>query len=87
MGKNYLENFVQSTFTSLKSTGVPIEGGTLVVSGDGRYYNKDRQHIAAERRDVRRKFSIGLHVCVAVNAVHAPSLSLFLSSFSFFLQD
>ena len=40
MGKNYLENFVQSTFTSLKSTGVPIEGGTVVVSGDGRYYNK-----------------------------------------------
>ena len=42
MGKNYLENFVQSTFTSLKSTGVPVEGGTVVVSGDGRFYNKDR---------------------------------------------
>ena len=42
MGKNYLENFVQSTFNALKSTGVPIEGGTIVVSGDGRYYNKAR---------------------------------------------
>ncbi|CAE7527839.1 unnamed protein product, partial [Symbiodinium necroappetens] len=41
MGKNYLENFVQSTFNALKSTGVPIEGGTIVVSGDGRYYNKE----------------------------------------------
>ena len=42
MGKNYLENFVQSTFNALKSTSVPIEGGTIVVSGDGRYYNKAR---------------------------------------------
>lgn len=41
MGKNYLENYVQSTFDALKSTGVAIEGGTLVVSGDGRYYNKE----------------------------------------------
>ena len=40
--RNYLENFVQSTFNALKSTGVPIEGGTIVVSGDGRYYNKAR---------------------------------------------
>jgi len=41
MGKNYLENFTQATFDALKATGVKIEGGTLVVSGDGRYYNKD----------------------------------------------
>jgi len=41
MGKNYLENFVQSTFDALKATGVPVEGGTMVVSGDGRFYNKD----------------------------------------------
>jgi len=41
MGKNYLENFVQSTFNALKQTGVPVEGGTLAVSGDGRFYNKD----------------------------------------------
>lgn len=42
MGKNYLENFVQSTFDALKATNVPVEGGTLVVGGDGRYYNKAR---------------------------------------------
>ncbi len=40
MGKNYLENFVQATFDALKATGVPVEGGTMVVSGDGRFYNK-----------------------------------------------
>lgn len=32
----YLENFVQSTFNSLDN----IAGKTLVVGGDGRYYNK-----------------------------------------------
>ena len=39
MSENYLENFVQAVFNALKAEGVPIEGGTLVVSGDGRFYN------------------------------------------------
>lgn len=33
---HYLENFVQSTFDSLRD----IQGKTLVVGGDGRFYNK-----------------------------------------------
>ena len=41
MGKNYLENFVQATFDALRSSGSQIEGGTMVVSGDGRFYNKE----------------------------------------------
>jgi len=40
MGEHYLENFIQSTFDALVSEGVPVVGGTLVVSGDGRYHNK-----------------------------------------------
>ena len=39
MGENYLQNFVQSVFNALDKEGVPVKGGTLVVSGDGRYYN------------------------------------------------
>jgi len=39
MGENYLQNFVQSVFNSLEAAGVPVKGGTLCVSGDGRYYN------------------------------------------------
>jgi phosphoglucomutase len=37
----YLHNFVQSVFNALKAVDTPIKGGTLVVSGDGRYWNKD----------------------------------------------
>ena len=34
---NYVENFVQSIFDSLEG----FQGGTLVVGGDGRYYNRE----------------------------------------------
>merc|ERR1719454_1174437 len=37
----YLHNFVQSVFNALFAENVPVKGGTLVVSGDGRYWNKD----------------------------------------------
>ena len=37
----YLHNFVQSVFTALVAEGVPVKGGTLVVSGDGRFFNKE----------------------------------------------
>ena len=39
MGESYLNNFVQSVFNALVATGTAVEGGTLVVSGDGRYWN------------------------------------------------
>jgi len=41
MEGNYLHNYVQSVFNALKDDNVPVEGGTLVVSGDGRYWNKE----------------------------------------------
>jgi len=40
MGKNYLENFVQSVFDALTATGTKVAGSTLVISGDGRFHNK-----------------------------------------------
>jgi phosphoglucomutase len=41
MQPHYLENFVQSIFNTIKETVAPdLSSETLVVGGDGRYYNK-----------------------------------------------
>ncbi|WP_438751815.1 alpha-D-glucose phosphate-specific phosphoglucomutase [Pararhizobium sp. O133] len=40
--KNYAENFIQSIFNSLEG----FKGDTLVIGGDGRYYNRDVIQIA-----------------------------------------
>ncbi len=34
---HYVENFIQSIFDSLEG----FEGKTLVIGGDGRYFNRD----------------------------------------------
>lgn len=41
MEGNYLHNFIQATFDALAQEGVKVAGGTLVVSGDGRFFNKE----------------------------------------------
>ncbi|HZB47325.1 MAG TPA: hypothetical protein VE360_18840, partial [Pyrinomonadaceae bacterium] len=42
MRPNYLENFVQSVFDAVReTTGADFSGETLVVGGDGRYYNRE----------------------------------------------
>merc|ERR1719197_682345 len=48
MGENYLANFVQSVFDALADTGTPVKGGTLVISGDGRYFNPKAAQIVAK---------------------------------------
>eukprot|EP01061_Rhynchopus_euleeides_P006210 TRINITY_DN1527_c0_g1_i2.p1 TRINITY_DN1527_c0_g1~~TRINITY_DN1527_c0_g1_i2.p1 ORF type:complete len:618 (+),score=264.46 TRINITY_DN1527_c0_g1_i2:555-2408(+) len=45
MKKDFLENFTQSVFNSLFDEKVPVKGGTLVLSGDGRFYNKEAVQI------------------------------------------
>ena len=37
--RHYLESFVQSIFNALTASGVSLGNRTLVVGGDGRYYN------------------------------------------------
>jgi len=41
MQKDYLENFVQSTFNAIRARGTNIVEGTLLIGGDGRYFNKE----------------------------------------------
>jgi phosphoglucomutase len=41
MEGNYLANFVQSVFNALADENVPVKDGTLVVSGDGRFWNPE----------------------------------------------
>ncbi|GMI15440.1 hypothetical protein TrLO_g6587 [Triparma laevis f. longispina] len=39
--ENYLENFVQSTFNAIVAAGTDITTGTLLIGGDGRYFNPE----------------------------------------------
>eukprot|EP00554_Chaetoceros_debilis_P005563 CAMPEP_0194072476 /NCGR_PEP_ID=MMETSP0149-20130528/221_1 /TAXON_ID=122233 /ORGANISM="Chaetoceros debilis, Strain MM31A-1" /LENGTH=1057 /DNA_ID=CAMNT_0038752367 /DNA_START=46 /DNA_END=3219 /DNA_ORIENTATION=+ len=39
IGENYLNNFVQATFDAIKASGTDISEGSLLIGGDGRYYN------------------------------------------------
>jgi len=38
---NYLENFVQSTFDAIVAAGTDITTGTLLIGGDGRFFNNE----------------------------------------------
>jgi len=39
MQEHYLNNFVQSTFDAIKETGTDVSEGSLLIGGDGRYFN------------------------------------------------
>lgn len=39
MGEHYLNNFVQATFDAIKENGTDVSEGSLVIGGDGRYFN------------------------------------------------
>lgn len=41
MGENYLNNFVQAAFDAVKASGTDVSEGSLVIGGDGRYFNKE----------------------------------------------
>jgi phosphoglucomutase len=41
MKPNYLENFVQSAYDSIKESGTNLGEGSLLIGGDGRYFNSD----------------------------------------------
>jgi phosphoglucomutase len=82
MTENYLANFVQSVFTSLEEEKTPMKGGTLVISGDGRYFNRDAVQIIAKiavAHGVSRLWigqvcvSVCLSVCLSVCVHHGQT--------------
>lgn len=41
MSENYLNNFVQAAYTAISDSGTDLSNGTLLIGGDGRYYNNE----------------------------------------------
>lgn len=41
MGENYLNNFVQAAFDAIKASGTNVSEGSLLIGGDGRYFNPE----------------------------------------------
>ena len=41
MSENYLENFVQAAFDAIKESGTNFSEGSLLIGGDGRYFNAE----------------------------------------------
>jgi phosphoglucomutase len=41
MSENYLNNFVQAAFDAVKDSGTNVSEGSLVIGGDGRYFNNE----------------------------------------------
>jgi len=41
MTEHYLNNFVQSTFDAIKESGTDVSQGSLIIGGDGRYFNQE----------------------------------------------
>mmetsp|Transcript_4311 Transcript_4311/g.5598 ORF Transcript_4311/g.5598 Transcript_4311/m.5598 type:complete len:1075 (-) Transcript_4311:1349-4573(-) len=39
MQEHYLNNFVQATFDAIKASGTDVSEGSLLIGGDGRYFN------------------------------------------------
>ena len=71
---NYLENFVQSIFDSLEG----FSGKTLVIGGDGRYYNKEAIQIATRIAAANGfgRIVVGQHGWMSTPAVSALIRSL-----------
>ena len=73
IGENYLNNFVQATFDAIKASGTDVSVGTLVVGGDGRYYNPEAIQTIIKMGVANgvRRFWIGQNGLLSTPAVSA----------------
>lgn len=73
MSENYLNNFVQSTFDAVKATGVNVSQGSLVIGGDGRFFNPEAIQIIVQMGVANgvKRFWIGQNGLLSTPAVSA----------------
>lgn len=73
MTESYLHNFVQSTFDAIKDSGTDISNGSLVIGGDGRYYNNEAIQIIIQMGVANgvKRFWIGRNGLLSTPAVSA----------------
>eukprot|EP00538_Stauroneis_constricta_P000295 CAMPEP_0119571500 /NCGR_PEP_ID=MMETSP1352-20130426/44153_1 /TAXON_ID=265584 /ORGANISM="Stauroneis constricta, Strain CCMP1120" /LENGTH=1057 /DNA_ID=CAMNT_0007621181 /DNA_START=46 /DNA_END=3219 /DNA_ORIENTATION=- len=73
MGENYLENFVQSAFDAIKAGGTNLSEGSLVIGGDGRYFNDKAIQIIIQMGVANgvKRFWIGENGLLSTPAVSA----------------
>jgi phosphoglucomutase len=73
MSENYLNNFVQAAFDAIKAIGTDVSQGSLVIGGDGRYFNPEAIHIIIQMGVANgvRRFWIGQNGLLSTPAVSA----------------
>lgn len=86
----YLHNFVQSVFNSLLAVKTDLASGSLLIGGDGRYYNDDAIQIITKiaiANGVRRVVigKDGLLSTPAVSAIIRESIPLWKKPFGSFI--
>lgn len=71
--ENYLNNFVQAAFDAIKASGTDISKGSLVIGGDGRYFNPEAIQILIQMGVANgvRRFWIGQDGLLSTPAVSA----------------
>jgi len=73
MTEHYLNNFVQSTFDAIKASGTDVSEGSLVIGGDGRYFNPEAIQIIIKMGVANgvKRFWVGQNGLLSTPAVSA----------------
>jgi phosphoglucomutase len=73
MQEHYLQNFVQSALDAVKASGTNVSEGSLVIGGDGRYFNPEAIQIIIKMAVANgvKRFWIGQNGLLSTPAVSA----------------
>jgi len=73
MTEHYLNNFVQATFDAVKATGTNVSEGSLLIGGDGRYFNPEAIQIIIKMGVANgvKRFWVGQNGLLSTPAISA----------------